>query len=55
MKKILGRLLCAAFGHKRRRRSVGVGTDGSNDIMVCPRCWAMREVKPRVKKALPST
>jgi hypothetical protein len=50
MNKLLGRLLCAAFGHRRRRRSVGIG-DGSNDIMVCPRCWAMREVKPRVKKA----
>ena len=52
MNKLIGRMLCALLGHKRRKRSVNVDctTLGSTDILVCPRCWAMWEAKPRAPK-----
>lgn len=52
MNRILGRLLCAAFGHKRMKRVgprlINVSVAGMR--YVCPRCGYMEDRKVRAPK-----
>jgi len=47
--KLLGRIWCRLFGHRRARRVAGAMVEAGKVLMVCPRCGASKTRRERKK------